>query len=406
MVRKGNNFLSLDRPTVRADRRGYVLGDQTVEGFGDRAELSIEDRTILARLCRRYTPQALTAQQRELLRAFDEGAPQAPSAVLSGFSSNEADLHDISASGFLQELKADELRYVAKPGSHPSLKGRAYPLTTGEVATLCRATQRQVRHWADLAMIPSYRIDGQRRFFSAGLIRAMVLAKGDNYEVSALAAIARGGKRGERLLRLIGATVAAQALRRTREPAAVLLGAAGSGLIMHASEWSRVLHAAAKPGSEDERSLVDEESPAIVWQSAEGLTQIGAPSSAFQHLHIDVDEALLMLRTAIDAKQPNTSEIVTACALLASADRRALPHKDLPKETLDETRQVLQCAWQHWQASAWPNVRSSAAETTSRARLASVVREWRNLVENRLAEPPAAAPASGYGIASEPTKTR
>jgi len=403
MVRKSSNLLSLDRPTVRADGHGYVLGDQTVEGFGDRTELSIEHRTIIARLSRRYTPKALTPQQQELLRAFDEGAPQAPSAVLSSFSSNEADLQDISVSGFLQELKSDELRYVARPGLHPLIKGRSYPLTTGEVAKLCRASQRQVRHWADSGMIPSYRIDGIRRFFSAGLIRAMVLAKGDNYEVSALAAIARGGKRGERLLRLIGATVAGQALRRTTEPAAALLGAAGSGLVVNASQWSRVLSTPADPTQEDEKSTPAHDSPIIPWQLAEGLKWIAAPGNAFHDLDVDLDEGLLMLRTAIDAKEP--LEIVTACALLASAGQWASPWQELPKEEIDETREMLLCAWQFLQTSARPNGKGTDEETASRVRLTNVVREWRSSVHSRLTELPT-SPHTATDATASPTGRR
>lgn len=376
--------LTLSRPTVRGDRRGYVLDQQVVEGFDDRPDLSLEQRTIIARLCRKYSPKALTPQQREFLRAVDEGAFEPASATLVGFSRNELDLEKVGTAGFLQELSSSELRYVREPGAHRSLKGQHYPLTTGEVATLCQATERQIRHWADSGLIPSYRIDGQRRFFSAGLIRAMVLAKAGNFEVSTLAAIARGGKRGERLLRLIGSMVASLAEHRSAEPAAALLGAAGSGLVLHSSELSELLHSAAEfrvPASGNK------EAPDLIWESAEGLAQIASPSTApFRDFRIDLDEALAAFRTVVEADQPTPHELLTAWAFVASARRTRTPKRAIPEEGVEQTRELLRCAWQYWRASAWPTVPAGNGGKEAHMELEKLLRQWRTQTQPKLAK--------------------
>jgi hypothetical protein len=223
-----------------------------VAGFRDRPDLSMEQRTTIARLCRRYDPPSLSGQQKELLRALDDGASRIPSPLLSGFLSNTADLRDAGIAGFLDELTEEQRRLIADPVSHPLLAAGHYPLTTGELATLCGGSLRQVRYWADAGLIPSYRVDNERRFYSAAAVKAMVLAAADRHEVSALAAIARGGEQGERLLRLVGATIASIARQNPLLESLGAMETVGTELVLHAAQWQQIRSSSQGAGTQDQ----------------------------------------------------------------------------------------------------------------------------------------------------------
>ena len=55
----------------------------------------------------------------------------------------------------------DLLREAVRLGTPAGKKVEPY-VTSGQLATLSGVSQRQVRLWADLALIPSFRIGGQR----------------------------------------------------------------------------------------------------------------------------------------------------------------------------------------------------------------------------------------------------
>src|SRR4051794_22019877 len=58
-------------PTLRADRHGYVLGKESVEGFADRPELAMAGRLKLARWARRFSSADLSDVQEGLLGDAD-----------------------------------------------------------------------------------------------------------------------------------------------------------------------------------------------------------------------------------------------------------------------------------------------------------------------------------------------
>ncbi len=198
-------------PRLRPDLRGYIIDGEAVDGFADRTDLSLSDRIVIARLCNRYSPKHLSAVQRKLSRTSEAQRQPVASDLLRGFAINDATIDAVAEEGFLEELTEDELRLVGDPSLHPDLPNATYPLTIGQLATLTGATQRQLRHWDDAALVPAERVNGQRRFYSAGVVRAFVLARADTYQVTALASIARGEPEGLRLLRLVAASAAALA---------------------------------------------------------------------------------------------------------------------------------------------------------------------------------------------------
>ena len=202
----------IDGAVLRPDLKGYRLGDVSVDGFADRADVSAEDRVVIARLCRRYAADELSPTQRRLLRESGDAVPSA-SEVLRGFARNDADVASVEDDGFLEELSDAELAVVAYPALHPRLPDARYPLSIGELETVTGASARQLRHWADAGLLPVVRLGGQRRFFSAAVVRAFVLVRSDTYEVSALASIARADPDGLRLVRLVASTAAGLASR-------------------------------------------------------------------------------------------------------------------------------------------------------------------------------------------------
>ena len=201
-------------PRLRSDLHGYYLDGESVDGFPDRPELPLSDRIVIARLGRRYSPTALSDAQRKLLRTPTAKRRPIASELLRGFAINETAMDAAAEEGYLEELSERDLHLVADPSLHPDLPRVAYPLAIGELAILAGASTRQLRHWEDAGLVPAVRVNGQRRFYSASVARALVLARAETYQVSALASIARGERDGLRLLRLVAATAASFARDR------------------------------------------------------------------------------------------------------------------------------------------------------------------------------------------------
>jgi YD repeat-containing protein len=215
-------------PTLRADHRGYILDGVATEDFSDRAELTRAQRKVIARLARRYAPETLSEEQRDL--AEDTGDVRVPSEELRAATLDEAELEEIFGLGFLDELTDEDVRLVSTPSLHPDLAGASYPLSVGQLATLTTASERQLRYWDKVGLITAHRMNGGRRFFHAAAARAMVLSQSQNQEVAALAAIARRGADGERLIRLAGGLLA-ETFRDASGEARRQLAHAGEALV-------------------------------------------------------------------------------------------------------------------------------------------------------------------------------
>ncbi|HEY5343836.1 MAG TPA: hypothetical protein VIJ66_09295 [Solirubrobacteraceae bacterium] len=194
-------------PTVRGDRAGYVLGGRSIDGFEDRPDLEPRARLILARMAQLYAPKTLSMTQLDLLKKTEPETPQ-PSAQLSALTQNLEDLDAAYQAGLFDDLSIDEIALIRDPSNHPNLPDARYPLTIGQTAEISGASKVQLRRWAEARLIPSRRIRGRLHFLGAGVLRAMLLAKAEMYEVSALMRILRGEEGGERLVRLLGITLA------------------------------------------------------------------------------------------------------------------------------------------------------------------------------------------------------
>lgn len=199
------------RPTLRADQRGYILGDESIDGFADRPDLADDQRTIIARFARRYAPDTLSPEQKRLLEKFDKSGPPSASPLLHALAAEEAQLEEAYLLGFGEELTKRQRDLLANPGRHPALKGRTYPLSIGEVEKLTEATARQLRYWEEGGLLKAQRLNGQRKYFRSAVLRAMVLANTPPNHVNAVRAVAAGADEGERLIRLLGAQLASTA---------------------------------------------------------------------------------------------------------------------------------------------------------------------------------------------------
>lgn len=227
------------RVLPRADREGYLLDGKPVDGFADRPQLPRAERETIARLAKRFAPEAMSDTQRALLTALEQ-EPRGASAKLRGFSANEGYVDDLFLRGFFQLLSPQQLELVA----HPERKaGSAYPLTVGQLAKLTGTTPRQIRHWTDLQILPEQRADGDRLYYSAAAAYAMVLAPLDKFVIAALAVLNHRGRETPRLLTVFGSslTTLAQDLPAT-SPAVESLVAAGEALQRSATELSSTPH--------------------------------------------------------------------------------------------------------------------------------------------------------------------
>jgi MerR HTH family regulatory protein len=201
-------------PLVRADGRGYTYAGESVDGFGDRPDIPIEARVRLARLAERYTPKRLTAAQRELLASpmAEQDASRRPSAAQEGFHADEEQAARALEEGVYAELSPEQREWVAQPNLHPRLAGSTrYPLTLGQLHLLTGASERQLRHWADSHLIPAHRAGTHRRFYSAAVARALLLAQMPPQQVAFLTTLRHGGEPSRRLAVLIGSVIASVA---------------------------------------------------------------------------------------------------------------------------------------------------------------------------------------------------
>jgi hypothetical protein len=194
-------------PTVRGDQAGYVLGNRSIDGFEDRPDLGPRARLILARMAQRYAPETLSDAQLDLVEKSEQEIPQ-PSERLVALTRNLEDLDAAYQAGLFDDLNADEVALIRDPSNHPDLPDARYPLTIGQTAKLTAASPVQLRRWANARLIPATRIRGRLHFLGAGVLYAMLLAKAEMYEVSALMRILRGEEAGQRLVRLLGITLA------------------------------------------------------------------------------------------------------------------------------------------------------------------------------------------------------
>jgi hypothetical protein len=73
-------------------------------------------------------------------------------------------------------LTSEEQYLVSEPSLHPDLpKDVRYPLTIGQLIKLTGATERQIRHWDELGLLPTRRRpSGHRLFYKAAAIRAFI----------------------------------------------------------------------------------------------------------------------------------------------------------------------------------------------------------------------------------------
>jgi hypothetical protein len=156
-----------------------------------------------------HAPDQLSRSQARLL----EMRPQLPTPRLRALIADELDVQTLYDIGFTRELTPSDLEFVRDPSHHPRLPKARYPLRVGELAILSGATERQIRHWADAAILPSYRVGGERRFFEGACIRALVLARVPQPEVTAVTSVARGGTEGSRLMRFLGDVLVSRAHR-------------------------------------------------------------------------------------------------------------------------------------------------------------------------------------------------
>lgn len=188
--------------TVRADLRGYVLRGQAVDGFDDRTDLPRVDRVAIARMARSYAP-ALSVEQRQLL-ARDDARPRRASARLRGFTENALEDEKAYRAGLYAQLSARQRAAIAETD---------FPVSVGQLARLVGATDRQIRHWTDLELLPAHRVAGQRRYYSAAAVQAASYVRMDKHQMATLATLVRPSSRSATLLSVVGATLTTLAQR-------------------------------------------------------------------------------------------------------------------------------------------------------------------------------------------------
>ena len=177
-------------PTLRYDRAGYIFGDESSDGFVDRVDLPRPARIVLARFALEYTPAELDDAQRTLLDEFDREEPPHASDLLKALADDEYDFEEAVAAGLFSQLSDDQIATARDPSE--ILDGRGYPLKIGEVCTLSGATPQKLRHWEELGLLRSSRVNRQRRYFRGAVVRAMVLEGQEQYEIAYMAAVAGG----------------------------------------------------------------------------------------------------------------------------------------------------------------------------------------------------------------------
>jgi DNA-binding transcriptional MerR regulator len=173
------------RPQLRADRAGYILDGERVEGFADRTDVDARGRRLLARWAKAFTPDALQDEQKRILAEPDPGPSDTERQLVKGAIENaERDMPLAIDLGLRARLNAEQIRAMREPWTAlGGTRRREYPLNTGEVAKITGTSPKQVRTWEESGLLPAYRIAGRRHFFSAALVYAFLLKDLDRNEI-------------------------------------------------------------------------------------------------------------------------------------------------------------------------------------------------------------------------------
>jgi hypothetical protein len=173
------------RPQLRADRAGYVLDGEHVEGFADRPDLDPQARRAIARWANAFTPGRVQDEQKRLLEQPDPGLSDIERQLLEGAIENaERDMPLAIDLGLYARLDAEQIRAIREPWTVlGGSRRREYPLNTGELARLTGTTAKQVRTWEESGLLPAYWIAGRRHFFSAATVYAFLLKGLDRNEI-------------------------------------------------------------------------------------------------------------------------------------------------------------------------------------------------------------------------------
>ena len=173
------------RPQLRADRAGYILDGERVEGFADRTDVDERGRRLLARWAEAFTPDALQDEQKQILAEPDPGLSDTERQLLHGaIEDAERDMPLTIDLGLYARLDAEQIRVMREPWTVlGGPRRREYPLNTGEVAKITCTSPKQVRTWEESGLLPAYRIAGRRHFFPAALVYAFLLKDLDRNEI-------------------------------------------------------------------------------------------------------------------------------------------------------------------------------------------------------------------------------
>jgi len=175
---------------LRTDALGYLLDEEVVDGFPDREELPTQQRVTIAQWAARFTREALSESQARLLKRRE---PRRSSERQRSLAASRELLADLVDAGLWETLSQEERAWVVRPAAHPELsEGVAYPLSTGQLARLCGASERQVRGWIDSGLVTATRERGARRVYAGGAAQALLLAHQSQPEKTVLARIRSG----------------------------------------------------------------------------------------------------------------------------------------------------------------------------------------------------------------------
>jgi hypothetical protein len=178
-------------PQLRADRRGYLLGADRVDGFDDRSDLDTSSRRLIAGWARAFAPDSLDAAQRRLLDQPAEATLDTPKLLARAAIENaESDMPIAMDAGLYSLLSTDEISAVREPWLKLGDEDRRdYPLNASELARLTETTAKQIRSWEEADLLPAYWIGGRRHFFSAAAVHAFALKRLDRNEIRGVSRI-------------------------------------------------------------------------------------------------------------------------------------------------------------------------------------------------------------------------
>jgi len=173
------------RPQLRADRAGYILDGERVEGFADRTDVDERGRRALAEWAETFTPEHLQDEQKRILAQPDPGPSDTERQLVKGaIEDAERDMPLAIDLGLYARLDAEQIRTIREPWTVlGGPRRREYPLNTGEVARITGTSPKQVRTWEETGLLPAYWIAGRRHFFSAALVYAFLLKDLDRNEI-------------------------------------------------------------------------------------------------------------------------------------------------------------------------------------------------------------------------------